>query len=33
MEVADMAGAAPSLELRPDDIELAVQVDARFVAD
>ena len=27
------AGAPPALELRPDDIELQVAVDARFVAD
>ena len=30
---APMAAAAPALELRPDDIELDVTVDARFIAE
>lgn len=29
----DAAGAPPALELRPDDIELTIAVDARFVAE
>jgi hypothetical protein len=30
---APSADVAPSLQLRPDDIELDVSVDARFVAE
>lgn len=33
MMAAAPAGAGPTLELRPDDIELDVAVDARFVAE